>query len=357
MSIARHDIPIIQNEEEGPVDFEFLKSKIEQVLVKHNQVRTFISLCQNIEDRADPRSKYHDKTIDQVLEQFGVARSTYYRKSKNYNEFGLDGIIPKKRGPKSSRLPSQILSRIFELRDRQLSSRTIASAISLESQRYVSESTTQYQLKKVGKGKLRRNRKKKVYYKRFERGKPNELWQIDNVGPFYKPGKLFAYNVIDDHSRYNLAAVISDNQTSASWVETLEKLVQKYGVPEAILHDNGSQFVHNPSRNHTKAFEAFLKKYKIKGIKSRLRHPQTTGKVERVQQSLQYEARDLVFTETIDELQEAVDNWRDFYNKVRVHSSTKMTPQERYFGQEAEYAVKLSAWQHYEHSLIKFEWS
>ncbi|OLS27626.1 MAG: hypothetical protein HeimC2_10730, partial [Candidatus Heimdallarchaeota archaeon LC_2] len=29
----------------------------------------------------------------------------------------------------------------------------------------------------------------------------------------------------------------------------------------------------------------------------------------------------------------------------------------RYFGQEAEYAAKLSAWQHYEHSLIKFEWS
>lgn len=64
-----------------------------------------------------------------------------------------------------------------------------------------------------------------------------------------------------------------------------------------------------------------------------------------------------MFTETIDELQEAVDNWRGFYNKVRVHSSTKMTPHERYFGAEAEYAAKLSAWQHYEHSLIKFEWS
>ncbi|OLS24137.1 MAG: hypothetical protein HeimC2_21920 [Candidatus Heimdallarchaeota archaeon LC_2] len=357
MSIARHVTQILHNEEVGPAEVELLMSKLKQVLDKKMKVRAFISLVQTIEDRSDPRSKHHDKSIDQILESFGVARSTYYRKSKNYSEFGLDGIIPKKPGPRSSRLPSPILSRIFELRDRQLSSRTIASAISLEGQRYISESTTQYQLRKVGKGKLRRNRKKKVYYKRFERGKPNELWQIDNVGPFYKPGKLFAYNVIDDHSRYNLAAVISDNQTTASWVDTLEKLVVKYGVPEAILHDNGSQFVHNPSRNHTKEFEAFLKKYKIRGIKSRFRHPQTTGKVERVQQSLQYEARDLVFTKTIDELQEAVDNWRGFYNKVRIHSSTKMTPQERYFGQEAGYAAKLSAWQHYEQSLIKFEWS
>ena len=130
-------------------------------------MRAFISLVQTIEDRSDPQSKYYDKTIDQILESFGVARATYYRKSKKYNQFGLDGIIPKKPGPKSSRLPSQILSRIFELRDRQLSSRTIASAISLEGQRYIPESTTQYQLRKVGKGKLKRNRKKKVY--RFDR--------------------------------------------------------------------------------------------------------------------------------------------------------------------------------------------
>lgn len=52
MSVAGHVTQIIQNEEEGPVDFEFLKSKIEQVVVKHNEVRAFISLCQNIEDRS-----------------------------------------------------------------------------------------------------------------------------------------------------------------------------------------------------------------------------------------------------------------------------------------------------------------
>ncbi|MHA2251740.1 MAG: DDE-type integrase/transposase/recombinase [Candidatus Kariarchaeaceae archaeon] len=356
MSKAGHVTLILHNEEVGPAEVELLMSKLKQVLVKKAQVRAFISLVQTIEDRSDPQSKYYDKTIDQILESFGVARATYYRKSKNYREFGLDGIIPKKPGPKSSRLTSQILSRIFELRNRQLSSRTIASAISLEGQKYLPESTTQYQLRKVGKGKLKRNRKKKVYYKRFERGKPNELWQIDNVGPFYKPGKLFAYNVIDDHSRYNLAAVISDNQTSDSWAETLENLVAKHGVPEAILHDNGSQFVDPKTSILTKNFDRFLKKYGIRSIRSRLRHPQTTGKVERVQQSMQYEARDLVFTDTIAELQEAVDNWRDFYNKVRNHSSTKMTPHARYFGQEVEYAAKLSAWQHYEHSLIKFDW-
>ncbi|OLS21748.1 MAG: hypothetical protein HeimC2_32520 [Candidatus Heimdallarchaeota archaeon LC_2] len=76
MSIARHDIQIIHNEEEGPVDFEMLMSKIEQVLVKHNEVRAFISLCQNIEDRSDPQSKYHDKTIDLVCPKSDCFSST-----------------------------------------------------------------------------------------------------------------------------------------------------------------------------------------------------------------------------------------------------------------------------------------
>ena len=353
--MARDVTLILHNEEVGPAEVDLLMTKLQQVLVKKAQVGVLISLFHTIEDRLDPQSKYLGQTVNQILDGFGIARATFYRKFKRYKDLGVDGLIPKKPGPKKSRLPPQIISRILEIRNRQLSAGSIAPAISLEGQRYISESTVQYQLRKAGKGKLKRNRKKKVYYKSFERSKPNELWQIDNVGPFYKSQKLYAYNVIDDHSRFNLAAVVSDNQATASWVDTLEKLVQKHGVPDAILHDNGSQFVHNPSRRHVKEFEKFLKKYNIRGIKSRLRHPQTTGKVERVQQSLQYEVRDLVYTKSIVELQEAFNNWRDFYNKVRVHSSTKMTPHGRYFKQEADYAAKLSAWQHYEHSLIKFE--
>ena len=267
---------MLHNEEVGPAEVELLTSKITQVLVKKAQLGVLISLINTIEDRLDPQSKYSGQTVNQILEQFGVARSTFYRKYRRFRDFGIQGIFPQKPGPKKSRLPPQIISRALEIRDRQLSSRSIASAISLEGQRYVSESTIQYQLRKAGKGRLKRNRKAKVYYKSFERGKPNELWQIDNVGPFYKFRKLYAYNVIDDHSRYTLAAFVSDNQSNGSWVDTLEKLVRKYGVPDAILHDNGSQFVGNPSRKLTKKFNAFLEKYGIRSIKSRLRHPQTT---------------------------------------------------------------------------------
>ena len=53
-------------------------------------------------------------------------------------------------------------------------------------------------------------------------------------------------------------------------------------------------------------FKEFFDKYQIRGIKSSLKHPQTTGKVERVQQSMEYEARDIVYTNTIEELRQTL---------------------------------------------------
>ena len=99
-------------------------------------------------------------------------------------------------------------------------------------------------------------------------------------------------------------------------------------------------------------FEEFLKKYGIRRVRSRVRHPQTCEKVERIQQSLQYEIRDLVFTSSIAELQMAVIAWRMFYNEVRPHSTTGMTPHERYFGKVS--TNNLSACQFYELTLINF---
>ena len=69
-AVARHVTQILHNEEVGPAEVELLMSKLKQILDKKMKVRAFISLVQTIEDRADPRSKYHDKTVDQILEQF-----------------------------------------------------------------------------------------------------------------------------------------------------------------------------------------------------------------------------------------------------------------------------------------------
>ena len=80
MSLDSYIIRILQNEEVGPAKFELQMSKLTQVLDRHYKLREFISLCQAIEDRVDPQSKFHKCTVNQLCERFGVPRSTFYRK-------------------------------------------------------------------------------------------------------------------------------------------------------------------------------------------------------------------------------------------------------------------------------------
>ncbi len=91
MSVARHVTQILHNEEVGPEEVELLMSKLKQVLVKKAQMRAFISLVQTIEDRSDPQSKYHDKTIDKILESFGVAERLIIENPRDTTS--LDSVV------------------------------------------------------------------------------------------------------------------------------------------------------------------------------------------------------------------------------------------------------------------------
>ncbi|MHA1204983.1 MAG: hypothetical protein ACTSSL_08610 [Candidatus Heimdallarchaeaceae archaeon] len=60
----------------------------------------------------------------------------------------------------------------------------------------------------------------------------------------------------------------------------LEEAVQKYGYPQEILTDNGALF--SSVRGGTSTFTRWCQTQGIKHIKSRVFHPETCGKVERL---------------------------------------------------------------------------
>lgn len=322
------------------------------------KISQFILLFLAVDNRNNASSRYNGMSVNQICELFKVPRSTYYTKRKLYEAHGMYGLITKKRGPKTgSRIEPELKKRIVELRDKQLSTRAISTMIAGQSlgTKSVAISTMYRFLRSIGKNRLPRNKKPaKQVYKRFERKHPNSLWQIDNVGPFYKPGKLFAYDIVDDHSRYSLGVMIADNQRSDSWVKFFKQLFEKYGTPKAILHDHGSQFV-APSTNNlvTKIGKLFEDK-EIRSVRARVRHPETCGKVEKFQQSLMHEIREIIHTNTIEEFQETVDAWRDYYNIARIHQSTGVTPYERYFGKAPDPELIQQACNRYEDVLDKY---
>ncbi|MFO8020742.1 MAG: DDE-type integrase/transposase/recombinase, partial [Promethearchaeia archaeon] len=81
-------------------------------------------------------------------------------------------------------------------------------------------------------------------YKRFERKKPNDLWQIDIAGKQTVGylGALYLIALIDDRSRFVVAAEYFKDQKGANVIKIIRDAVMEYGRPNQILADNGTQF-------------------------------------------------------------------------------------------------------------------
>ena len=107
--------------------------------------------------------------------------------------------------------------------------------------------------------------------------------------------------------------------------------LQRYGVPEQILTDNGKVFTgrFGPGGSSSEVlFDRVCVENGIRHLLTAPRSPTTTGKVERLHKTMRAEFfadADRVFA-TIGELQAALDGWVAQYNTERPHQSLGMRP-------------------------------
>lgn len=119
-------------------------------------------------------------------------------------------------------------------------------------------------------------------YVKFERERPNDLWQIDFKGwdYFEHLGKLHLLAIIDDCSRYVVAARWCPTEEESHVIILLRDAVTRLGLPNEILADNGSQFRNNQNEPATR-FHRLLTMLGVQVIYHRPKHPQSKGKMER----------------------------------------------------------------------------
>jgi transposase InsO family protein len=81
-------------------------------------------------------------------------------------------------------------------------------------------------------------------YVKFERDFPNELWQIYFKGYefFEHLGKLYPLAIMDNRSRFVVAARWCTDQEETNVLLLLREAFEKQGLPNEILSDNGTQF-------------------------------------------------------------------------------------------------------------------
>jgi transposase InsO family protein len=279
-------------------------------------------------------------SISQVAEKVGVSRQTLHSWLARYEAEGLEGLVDRSHRPVSCphQMVAEVEAVLLELRRSRpyWGPRRLVFELARRGVGPVpSESAAYRALVRAGMIDPSVRDKRSRKWKRWERGAPMELWQMDIVGgfPLADGTSAKALTGIDDHSRMCVCAHLMARERTRAVCDGLRAALVSYGVPEQILTDNGKVFTGRFNHPPTEVlFEAICREHGIEHLLTQPRSPTTTGKIERFHRSLRAEflSNKPAFT-NLKTAQQALDEWVDEYNTNRPHQSLKMaTPAQRF---------------------------
>ncbi len=214
-------------------------------------------------------------SVSDICRKYEVSRKTFYKWKNRYSKNGMEGLKDLSRKPYSSK--SKVTKEYEEtILDLRLNKRFGPNRIRFRLNRLgisLSSRTIYKILKRHGLNVLKCRIKRK--YKRFAMRHPNDMVQIDIMGPFFLHEsriKNYMINCIDDCSR-KVVSIWSDRKRAKDVLDVLEEWIRTNGKPRKVMHDNGRQF-------KSKLFRHFLQKNCIKDKAIRNSYPQEQGKVE-----------------------------------------------------------------------------
>ncbi|OQM73827.1 integrase [Pseudaminobacter manganicus] len=144
--------------------------------------------------------------------------------------------------------------------------------------------------------------------------RPNQVWCADITYVPMRRGFLYLVAIMDWHTRKVLAWRISNTLEADFCVEALNEAIYKFGLPEIMNTDQGSQFT---------SF-AWTDRLRHTGVRISM-----DGKgrfldnifIERLWRTLKYECVYLHAWETGSEARAGIRKWMTFYNHQRPHSA------------------------------------
>ena len=274
-------------------------------------------------------------SMSALCKRMGISRKTGYKWRTRYRQGGMENLGDRSRRPHTSpqRTRPEMERHIIALRLAHPGKGADALGRMLRNRGYAdvpARSTINAILKRHGLIDPAESAKRTPHI-RFERPLPNELWQMDFKGHFaMSRDRCHPLTVLDDHSRYNLAVEACADERGQTVQERLTRVFRRYGLPAAMLMDNGAPWGNDSAHPFT-PLTVWLMRLGIKVLHSRPYHPQTLGKLERFHRSLKSEVlAGRTFT-NLEHCQRAFDAWRHFYNRERPHHAlTLNTPVSRY---------------------------
>nr|WP_211609410.1 IS3 family transposase [Paraburkholderia haematera] len=153
----------------------------------------------------------------------------------------------------------------------------------------------------------------------------NQVWAIDTSYIPMARGFVYLTAVVDWASRRVLAHRVAITLESCHAVEALEEAFAKYGLPEIVNKDQGSQFT------ATEFTDAVLSRNVLLSMDGKGAWRDNVF-VERVWRSVKYEEVYLKAYDSVSHARRSIGNYLNWYNQNRPHSRlADQTPDEAYF--------------------------
>jgi len=264
------------------------------------------------------------ESISELCREYGISRPTGYLWVRRFRELGVAGVEERSRRPSISpgQTAPEIEARIVELRQQRPDWGARKLAVLLEREGIQLPVITVHRVLLRHSLVLRHDRRRAAT-QRFERERPNELWQMDFKGPKEWKVPIGPLSVIDDHSRYLVALEQTGSTRGQAVRERLEAIFTTSGVPEGMLMDHGVPWWNAQAPSGWTTLLVWLMKQGIGCHFSGYRHPQTQGKVERFHGALE-RARSRRRSQQPWLAQSWLDEFRHEYNHVRPHQALGM---------------------------------
>jgi transposase InsO family protein len=285
------------------------------------------------------------KPFRALCASYEISRPTGYLWLRRYRQSGVEGIAEHSRRPHGSprRTGQELEQQVVKMREcyPDWGARKLQVLLAREGLQ-LPRNTIHRILRRYGL--VGESEGDAAAVQRFERERPNELWQMDFKGPKGWPQKVGPLSVLDDHSRYLIALSASDSTHGAVVQQRLEEAFERCGVPEAMLMDHGIPWWSTHSLWGGTKLSLWLMRQGIQLHWSRIRHPQTQGKVERFHGSLQ---RALARRGPSQNHQAWLDAYRWEHNHVRPHEALGMqTPATRWQPSTRRYDPNPRRWEY-----------
>jgi putative transposase len=158
--------------------------------------------------------------------------------------------------------------------------------------------------------------------------RPNQVFAMDITYIPMARGFVYLVAVLDWYSRKVLSWRVSITMDVHFCLEALEEAIARYGAPEIVNTDQGSQFT-------SQAFTGLLKEHDIRISMDGKGSWRDNVFVERLWRSVKYEEVYLHAYDTVSDSRAGIGKYFDLYNRRRPHSSLKRkTPDQVYYSSQ-----------------------